>query len=64
MYEFWYDYIKPKYQNNRKLCHMDTDSLIIHIKTEDFYRDIVDDVTKWFGTSNTVRMIKEHFQEV
>ena len=64
MYEFWYDYIKPKYQNNRKLCHMDTDSFIIHIKTEDFYRDIADDVTKWFGTSNIVRMIKEHFQEV
>ena len=52
MYDFWYDYIKPKYQNNRKLCHMDTDSFIIHIKTEDFYRDIADDVTKWFGTSN------------
>ena len=43
---------------------MDTDSFIIHIKTEDFYRDIADDVTKWFGTSNIVRMIKEHFQEV
>ena len=27
MYEFWYDYIKPKYQNNAKLCYMDTDSL-------------------------------------
>ena len=36
MYEFWYDYIKPKYQNNAKLCYMDTDSFIIHIKTEDF----------------------------
>ena len=23
MYEFWYDYIKPKYQNNAKLCYMD-----------------------------------------
>ena len=28
MYEFWYDYIKPKYQNNEKLCYMDTDSFI------------------------------------
>ena len=36
MYEFWYDYIKPKYQNNAKLCCMDTDCFIIHIKTEDF----------------------------
>ena len=33
--EFWYDYIKPKYQYNVKLCYMDTDSFIIHIKTED-----------------------------
>ena len=31
MYEFWYDYIKPKYQNNAKLCYMDTDSFIIKI---------------------------------
>ena len=36
MYEFWYDYIKPKYQNNAKLCYMDTGSFIIHIKTEIF----------------------------
>ena len=31
MYEFWYGYIKPKYQNNAKLCYMDADSFIIHI---------------------------------
>ena len=31
MYEFWYDYIKRKYQNNAKLCYMDTDSFIINI---------------------------------
>ena len=37
MYEFWYDCIKPKYQNNVKLYYMDTDSFIIHIKIEDFY---------------------------
>ena len=52
MYEFWYDYIKPKYQDNAKLRYMDTDTFIIHIKTEDFYKDIVDDVEKWFDTSN------------
>ena len=52
MYEFWYDYVKPKYQDKAKLCYMDTDSFIIHIKTEDFYEDIVDDVEKWFDTSN------------
>ena len=40
IYEFWLDYIKPKYQNNAKLCYRDTDSFIIHIKTEDFYENI------------------------
>ena len=52
MYEFWYDYIKSKYQNNAKLCNMDIDSLIIHIKTEDICEDIVNDVEKRFDTSN------------
>ena len=52
MYEFWYDYIKPKYQDRAKLCYMDTDSFVIHIKTEDFYEDIANDVEKWFDTSN------------
>ena len=52
MYEFWCDYIKPKYKDKARLCHMDTDSFIINIKTEDFYEDIADDVEKWFDTSN------------
>ena len=52
MYEFWYDYMKPKYGNDVKLCYMDTDSLIMNIKTEDFYKDIANDVEKRFDTSN------------
>ena len=52
MYEFWYDYIKPKYQDRAKLCYMDTDSFVIHIKTEDFYEDIAGDVEEWFYTTN------------
>ena len=52
MYEFWYDYIKAKYSDNVKLCYMDTDSLIMHIKTEDFYKDIANDVEKKIDTSN------------
>ena len=51
IYEFWYDYIKPKYQEKAKLCYMDTDSFIIHIETEDFYKDIAEDIKKWFDTS-------------
>ena len=52
MYEFWYDYISPKYRNKEKLCYTDTDSFIINIKTEDFFEDISNDVEKWFDTSN------------
>ena len=52
IYEFWYDYMKPKYGDNVKLCYMDTDSFIIYIKTEDFYKDIADDVECKFDPSN------------
>ena len=52
MYEFWYDYIKPKYQQNAKLCCKDTDSFIIHIKTEDFCKEIANDVEKRYDISN------------
>ena len=54
IYEFWYDYMKPKYGDNVKLCYMDTDSVIPFIKTEDFYENIADDVEKKFDTSNYV----------
>ena len=52
MYEFWYHCIKPKYSYNAKLCYMDADSFIIHIKTEGAYEDIANDVEKRFDTSN------------
>ena len=52
MYKFWYKYIKPKYGDNARLCYMDPDSFIINIKTEDFYKDIANDVERWFDTSN------------
>ena len=45
-YEFWYDYIKPKYQQKAKLCYADTDRFIINIKTDDVYKDIANDVEK------------------
>ena len=45
-YEFWYDYIKPKYQQKAKLCYTDTDRFIINIKTDDVYKDIANDVEK------------------
>ena len=51
-YEFWYDYMKPKYNDKIKLCYMDTDSFIMSIKTNDFYKDITNDADKRFDTSN------------
>ena len=41
MYEFWYNYMKPKYDNNVKSCYMDTDSFIMNIKTNDFFLKIL-----------------------
>ena len=52
MYELWYDYMKPKYNDNVRLCYMDTDSFIMNIKTNDFYKDIANDVENRFDTSN------------
>ena len=52
MYEFWYDYIKPKYKEKAKLCYMDTDSFVINISTEDFFEDINNDIERLFDTSN------------
>ena len=51
MYEFSYYYLKPKYQDNVKLCYMDADSFIIHVETNDFYEDIANDVDESFHTS-------------
>ena len=52
IYKLWYDYIKPKYGDKVRLCYMDTDSFVMDIKTDDFYKDINNDVDKWFDTSN------------
>ena len=52
MYEFWYDYLKLKYGGNVKLCYMDTFSFIVHVKTDDIYKDIAKTVETRFDTSN------------
>ena len=46
MYEFLYDYLKPKYKENLELCYMDTDSYIFGVKTKDWYKDISNDIEK------------------
>ena len=52
MYEFWYDYVKPKYGENAEICYMDTGSFNVHVKTDDIYKDIAEDVETRFDTSN------------
>ena len=52
MYEFWYDYVRSKYGNKARLCYTDTDSFVINIKTNDFYKDIAQDIQQRFDTSN------------
>ena len=61
MYEFLYDYIKPRYKDKAKLCYMDTDSFVINILTEDLFEDI--NLLKDSLIHLTmIRMIKDHFQ--
>ena len=53
MYEFWYNYLRPKYKENLQLCYMDTDSCIFDVKTKDWYKDISYDINKdLIDTSN------------
>ena len=62
MYEFWYNYVIPKYGDRAKLCYTDTDSFIINIISENFSQDISNDAKKWFDTSNYNKIIKDLFQ--
>ena len=62
MFDFWYDYIKPKHRDRAKLFYIDTESFVIYIKTEDFYEDIADDVEKCLIHLSMMNMIKNHFQ--
>ena len=64
MYEFWYDYITPMYSDKAKLCYKDTDSLVIHTKIEDSYKDIANDVERLFDTSNYNKKMIDRFQWV
>ena len=54
MYELQYDYVKTKSGQSTKLCHLDTDSFIVRVKTKDIYKGIGEDVETTFNTSNFV----------
>ena len=57
MYEFYYDYLKPKFKDKVQLLYMDTDSFVLHIETEDFYEDIKNDIHDWFDTSKYLKLM-------
>ena len=52
MYKFWYDYVKPKYCENAKLCYMGTDHFVVHVKTDDICKDTAEDFETRFDNSN------------
>ena len=73
MYEFWNDYVKPKYVEKANLCYMDTDFMAC-IKTNYIFKDIAEDVETRFDISNyeldhclkeknrnVIELIKEEF---
>ena len=55
MYEFWYDYVKPKNDKKPKICYMDTKSFIIHIQTDGIYNDIA----KMLKQDLTLQILKQ-----
>ena len=52
MHNFWYNYVKPKYGENAEFCYMNTESFIVHVKIDDVFKNIKEDVKIRFYTSN------------
>ena len=52
MYNFYYNVMNERYNERIKLLYMDTDSLIIEIKTDDFYSDVKNSLIEHFDTSD------------
>ena len=57
MYKFYYDYLKPKYNDEVKLLYMDTDSFVLYIETEDFFEDIKNYIYDWYDTSKYLKLL-------
>ena len=60
MYKFWYDSLKPKYNDIAKLYYMDIDSFVLNIFTEDFFEDIM--LKAGLIHLTMIKMIKDHFK--
>ncbi|PFX27766.1 hypothetical protein AWC38_SpisGene7512 [Stylophora pistillata] len=57
MYDFHYNYIKPKYGERAKLLFTDADSLCYEIETDDFFKDIASDVKTMFDRVTFLKII-------
>ena len=62
MYRFWYCYIRAKYGDRAKLCYTDTDSFVIHIITEDFFKVFLVMLKDGLIHLTTLKMMKDLFQ--
>ena len=40
MYEFWCDYVKPKYEEKANLYYMNTEGFIVYIKKKTFMQTL------------------------
>ena len=54
MHEFWYDYVKPKYDEKAKLCYMDTESFTVYIKANDVYKNIAEELDLILQIMNSI----------
>ena len=63
MYEFWYDYVKPKYNDKAKLCYIGTDSFVINIFTEHFLKILRMMLKDGLIHLIMIKMIKDHFKQ-
>ena len=61
MHEFWYGYIKPKYQDKSNLCYMDTDTLFI-LKLKIFRKTLLMMLKNGLTHQTTAKMIIDRFQ--
>ena len=51
MYDFYYELVKPTWGDRAEVLFTDTDSLALHVHTEDIFQDIAPHVSEWFETS-------------
>ena len=64
MYEFWYDYVKPKYKEKAKSCYMDTDSLLLTFSLKTFLKILTMMLKDGLIHLTMMKMIKDHFKQV